>query len=63
MGVGLNVKSLDEVPEIMREFVTKADGGFDYDEARSFKALKEEREGGKYPRSPHGGGQRSPVFL
>ena len=27
MGVAINVKSLEEVPEIMREFVTEADGG------------------------------------
>ena len=45
MGVSVNVKSLDEVPEIMREFVTEADGGFDCDAERAFKALKEEREG------------------
>ena len=45
MGVAINVKSLDEVPEIMREFVTEADGGFDYDFDKAFKALKEEREG------------------
>jgi DNA-binding transcriptional MerR regulator len=45
MGVAINVKSLEEVPEIMREFVTEADGGFDYDFDKAFKALKEEREG------------------
>lgn len=45
MGVAINVKSLDEVPEIMREFVTEADGGFEYDSDKAFKALKEEREG------------------
>lgn len=45
MGVAINVKSLDEVPEIMREFVTESDGGFDYDADKAFKALKEEREG------------------
>lgn len=45
MGVAINVKSLEDVPEIMREFVTEVDGGFEYDEAKAFKALKEEREG------------------
>jgi soluble cytochrome b562 len=45
MGVAINVKSLEEVPEIMREFVTEADGGFAYDAEKAFKALKEEREG------------------
>ena len=45
MGVAIDVKSLEEVPEIMREFVTEADGGFDYDFDKAFKALKEEREG------------------
>ena len=45
MGVAINVKSLEEVPEIMREFVTEADGGFVYDQDKAFKALKEEREG------------------
>lgn len=45
MGVSVNVNSLDELPEIMREFVIEADGGFDYDAVKAFKALKETREG------------------
>lgn len=45
MGVAVSVKSLDEVPEIMREFVFESDGGFEYDADKAFKALKEEREG------------------
>jgi hypothetical protein len=45
VGVAIKVNSLDDVPEIMREFVSEADGGFEYDADKAFKALKEEREG------------------
>ena len=47
MGVAINVKSQEEVPEIMRKFVTESDGGFDYDFNKTFKALKEEQYNNK----------------
>lgn len=44
MAVQIEVKSLEEVPEIMREFVTEQEGTFQFDPDKAFKALKEERE-------------------
>lgn len=46
MGVNINVKSIEEVPEVMREFVSESDGAFVYDADKAFKALVEERNGG-----------------
>lgn len=45
MAITVNAKSIEEVPEIMREFVTESDGAFVYDEEKAFKALVEERNG------------------
>lgn len=44
MAIPITVKSMDEVPEEMREFVSESDGVFSYDNERAFKALKDERE-------------------
>lgn len=45
MGVNINIRSIEEVPEVMREFVSESDGAFVYDADKAFKALVEERNG------------------
>lgn len=45
MAVKISAESLEEVPEVMREFVSESDGALVYDEERAFKALVEERNG------------------
>jgi len=44
MAIQITAKTMDEVPEEMREFVTEKDGVFSYDNEKAFKALKDERE-------------------
>lgn len=44
MAIPLKVESLESVPEIMREFVTEVDGGFEFADDKAFQALKNERE-------------------
>ena len=44
MAIPLKVESLESVPEIMREFVTEVDGGFEFSDDKAFQALKNERE-------------------
>lgn len=51
MAVPLNVTSIEELPESMREFVTEADGGFHYDADSAFAALKQERVNSKTARN------------
>ena len=51
MAIQISVKSIEEVPEEMREFVTEQDGVFSYDNDRAFKALKDEREISKTAKS------------
>ena len=45
MAIKISAESLEEVPEVMREFVSESDGALVYDEERAFKALVEERNG------------------
>lgn len=45
MSIAIVAKGMDDIPEVMREFVTESDGAYVYDEDKAFKALKEEREG------------------
>ena len=40
MGVAINVKSQEEVPEIMRKFVTESDGGLIMTSTRHSKRSK-----------------------
>lgn len=51
MAVNVQVNSIDEIPEVMREFVTENDGVFSYDEERAFNALKNERVTSKTARA------------
>ncbi|MBO5681820.1 MAG: hypothetical protein J6T08_08930 [Lentisphaeria bacterium] len=51
MAVPLNVSSMEEVPEIMREFVTEDNGVFNHDADRAFAALKAERANSKAARN------------
>jgi len=51
MAIQVTAKSLDEIPEVMREFVTENDGVFSYDEEKAFAALKTERENAKNARN------------
>ena len=44
MAIPLKVESLEAIPEIMREFVTEVDGGFEFADDKAFQALKNERE-------------------
>ena len=50
MAIQVTAKSLDEIPEVMREFVTGSDGVFSYDEEKAFAALKTERENARTAR-------------
>lgn len=43
MAFTINVKSIDELSEAAREFVTEKDGVFTYDDEKAFNALKNER--------------------
>jgi hypothetical protein len=43
MSIQQNVKSLEELPEVMREFVEERDGAFFYDAEKAFNALVNER--------------------
>lgn len=51
MAIQVTAKSLDEIPEVMREFVTENDGVFSYDAEKAFAALKTERENAKNARN------------
>lgn len=51
MAIQIAVKSSEEIPEVMREFVTENDGVYSYDEDKAFKALKAERENSKAARN------------
>lgn len=51
MAITIAVKNGEEIPEVMKEFVTEADGVYTYDEERAFKALKAERENAKSARN------------
>ena len=51
MAIQVNVGGINEVPEIMREFVTENNGVFSYDEEKAFQALKNERESAKNARN------------
>ena len=51
MAVPLNVSSMEEVPEIMREFVTEDNGVFSHDADRAFAALKTERANSRAARN------------
>lgn len=51
MAITVNVKSMEEVPDYMREFVTENDGVFSYDSDRAFAALKAERDISKTAKS------------
>lgn len=44
MAIPLKVESLEAIPEIMREFVSEVDGGFEFADDKAFQALKNERE-------------------
>ena len=51
MAIQVNVGGINDVPEIMREFVTENNGVFTYDEEKAFQALKTERESAKNARN------------
>lgn len=51
MAITVNVKSMDEVPDYMREFVMENEGVFSYDSDRAFAALKAERDISKTAKS------------
>ena len=44
MSVTVQASNFEEIPEIMRNFVTETDGGFVYDEEKALNAIVKERE-------------------
>lgn len=51
MAIQVNVGGINDVPEIMREFVTENNGVFSFDDEKAFQALKNEREIAKNARN------------
>ena len=51
MAIQVNVGGINDVPEIMREFVTENNCVFTYDEEKAFQALKNECESAKNARN------------
>ena len=51
IAIQVNVGGINDVPEIMREFVTENNGVFSFDDEKAFQALKNERESAKNARN------------
>ncbi|MBR2317268.1 MAG: hypothetical protein IKA37_04780, partial [Spirochaetales bacterium] len=51
MAIQVNVGGINDVPEIIRKFVTENNGVFSFDDEKAFQVLKNERESAKNARN------------